>query len=385
MSHEQECVERVIVAGINTASGGPAVVTSEDGVTWNEVVGFPGASASQVSVAGGAFFIQTAAEYTANNYAYSYDGDYWQLGSADAGAFCVARTDNYFVSLNSNASARSSTPPGPWGTNVGTGSGSGHVGRRLIHRSGRLVGAINFTATQPSIVVSDDEGATWTAVNATPGTGSSGTEPWVLSDMDYGAGRYVATVARPSAFLDRWIITSTNGLTWTTVSTGIPDQFPVAIRYGNGQFVAVGTPNWPFGPEDLHVPRRPQLDDAHPDGPARRRVLPERRAGLLERPLDLRAAARQQHLHLDRRHQLGGHVVPEPRLARRGGRRGVPVAARAGHPRPLLDGHLHPPALLSPRAAMAPWCTARVCSTRSAPTRPRPAGPRWAARSKRSR
>lgn len=243
MSHEQECVERVIVAGINTASGGPAVVTSEDGVTWNEVVGFPGAGASQVSVAGGAFFIQTAAEYTANNYAYSYDGDYWQLGSAGAGAFCVARTDNYFVSLNSNVSVRSSTPPGPWGTNVGTGSGSGYVGRRLIHRSGRLVGAINFTATQPSIVVSDDEGATWTAVNATPGTGSSGTEPWVLFDMDYGAGRYVATVARPSAFLDRWIITSTNGLTWTTVSTGIPDQFPVAIRYGNGQFVAVGTPN----------------------------------------------------------------------------------------------------------------------------------------------
>ena len=246
MSHEQECVERVIVAGINTASGGPAVVTSEDGVTWNEVVGFPGGTASQVSVAGGAFFIQTAPGYTANNYAYSYDGDYWQLGSADAGAFCVARTDNYFVSLNSNVSVRSSTPPGPWGTNVGTGSGSGNVGRRLIHRSGRLVGAINFTATQPSIVVSDDEGATWTAVNATPGTGSSGTEPWVLFDMDYGAGRYVATVARPSAFLDRWIITSTNGLTWTTVSTGIPDQFPVAIRYGNGQFVAVGTPNWPL-------------------------------------------------------------------------------------------------------------------------------------------
>ena len=76
-----------------------------------------------------------------------------------------------------------------------------------------LVGAIASTATQPSIVVSSNEGASWTAINATPGTSPFSGTPWTLFDMDYGNGKFVAVVARPNSNLDRWVITSPDGVT----------------------------------------------------------------------------------------------------------------------------------------------------------------------------
>ena len=235
MSHEQECVERVIVAGINTASGGPAVVTSEDGVTWNEVVGFPGASASQVSVAGDTYFVATAAAGSNPNYSYSFDGDSWTADASSPVMACVAWTGNYFVNLASNVSYRATTADGPWVDSVATGSGSGNVGRRLIYNAGLLVGAIQAGASQPSIVTSANEGLSWTARD-------SG-DPLHLYDMDYGAGRYVAVILRPGSNLDQWVATSTDGTTWTRVSTGANNEFPYCVRYGNGQFVALGIPN----------------------------------------------------------------------------------------------------------------------------------------------
>jgi len=233
---------RVVVAGANTATSQGVVMTSPDGVNWTEVPSWTGA-ASQVSVAGDAYFVATAAAFSHPNYSYSLDGDNWTSTSSPPDMACVAWTGNYYVNLASNVSYRATAPSGTWAGPTGTGSGSGKVGRRLIYRDGLLVGAIASTATQPSIVVSSNEGASWTAINATPGTSPSSGTPWTLFDMDYGNGKFVAVVARPNSNLDRWVITSPDGVTWTTISTGINDQFPYCIRYGNGKFVALGLPN----------------------------------------------------------------------------------------------------------------------------------------------
>lgn len=235
-------VERVIVGGTDTTDSSGVVMTSPDGITWTEVDPWSG-TAAQVSVAGDTYFVATAAAGASPNYAYSTDGDNWTDDSSPPVMACVAWTGTYFVNLASNASYRATDPAGPWSGPTATGSGSGNVGRRLVYRDGLLVGAIASTATQPSIVVSSDEGASWTAIDATPSVNQFGGSPWVLFDMDYGAGLYVATVARPRSNLDRWIITSPDGVTWATISTGIDDQFPYCIRWGNGQFVALGITN----------------------------------------------------------------------------------------------------------------------------------------------
>jgi hypothetical protein len=211
------------------------VMTSPDGLTWTEVPSWPGSSASEVSVAGNTYFVATAAAATADNYAYSTDGDNWTLESSSPTMSCVAWTGTYFVNLASNVSYRATDRAGTWSGPTSTGSSSGQVGRRLIYNAGLLVGAIQAGASQPSIVTSTDEGASWTAIDSA--------DPLRLYDMDYGAGRYVAVIFRPGSNLDQWVATSTDGTTWTRVSTGTNNEFPYCVRYGNGQFVALGINN----------------------------------------------------------------------------------------------------------------------------------------------
>lgn len=224
---------RIIVAGLKASDSSPRVMTSPDAVTWTEHPSWPGSAASDVSVAGDAYFVATSAAGSNPNYAYSLDGDNWTLDSSPPVMACVAWTGNYFVNLASNNSYRTTTPGGTWSGPTGTGSGSGLVGRRLLYQGGLLIGAIQTGDTtspgQPPIVYSSDEGASWSTVSGR-----------LLYDMDFGAGLFVSTRFRPAANLDQWIQTSPDGITWTPISTGINNQFPYCVRYGNGQFVALG-------------------------------------------------------------------------------------------------------------------------------------------------
>lgn len=226
-------VDRVIVAGVNTITNAPVVMTSPDAITWTAVSSWPGSAASQVSVAGDTFFVATAGGGASPNYAYSTDGDNWTLETSPPVMACVAWTGTRFVNVATNVSYRATSAAGSWSGPTNTGSLSGQVGRRLIARPGILVGALqNGTPnnTQPPIIYSTDDGASWSTVSGA-----------YTYDLDYGAGRYVAAVQRASPNLDQWIRTSTDGVSWSMVSTGINNPIPYTVRYGNGMFVAVGT------------------------------------------------------------------------------------------------------------------------------------------------
>jgi hypothetical protein len=219
----------IVVAGINTATNTPVVMTSPDAVTWTPVSSWPGGIANRVSVTGDTYFVETAAANTANNYAWSNDGATWTLGTMTPAAACIEWAGTYYVDLASNVSYRSTTPGGSWTGPTTTGNGSGQVGRRLINRNGLLVGAFQ-TGTQPPIVYSTDEGATWSTVSGRP-----------AYDMDYGAGRYVIGTSPTNSSSTDWIRTSTDGTSWSYVTTGVgAGHYVASLRYGNGLFVGIG-------------------------------------------------------------------------------------------------------------------------------------------------
>lgn len=228
------CVERVIVAGIEVSTGDPIVMTSPDGSTWTEVPTWPGGAADEVSVAGNTYFVATAAASTADNYAYSIDGDNWTLDSSTPVMQAVAWTGTEFVNVQSTAAYVAPAADGPWTGAYAT--GTSNTMRRLMYRDGVLVGVgTGGGSGQPPIIWSSDAAVTWSTYTPTNNVG--------VGDVDYGAGRFVAVRPRFGASASDSVITSTDGTSWSLVTTGVNDHGWYTVRYGNGTFVAVGINN----------------------------------------------------------------------------------------------------------------------------------------------
>lgn len=227
---------RAIVAGFDTTDGSPVVMTSADMVAWTEVASWPGAGANHVSVAGDTYFVATGTAFTADNYAFSFDGDTWTLGTAHPVVINVAWTGSQFVVVADNGagSYRASTPDGPWTGPAATGT-SGNP-RALVHSNGVLVGAVFTAGAVDPIFFSTDSGASWS-------TWDPPTDRFGVFDLAFGGGMFVAVRGPTSNGASDTVLRSVDGMSWSVVNTGYADTFPYRVAFGGGLFVSVGVDN----------------------------------------------------------------------------------------------------------------------------------------------
>lgn len=228
--------ERVLVAGRDTTDNSPVVMTSEDLSTWTEVDPWPGARASNVSVAGDAYFVATAASFEVDNYAYSFDGDDWTLNTATPLVTNVTWNGSAFFTSQSNAAQvwTSPTAGGSW-TGLGTTGTLGTI-RNLAYGAGAIVGCLTSASGDP-IFYSTNGGSSWST--HAPASGNT-TDVY---DVTYGGGRFVAVRPRADGSSSDNVLTSTNGTSWSVVNIGTNDLFFFRVAYGNGIYVAVGNTN----------------------------------------------------------------------------------------------------------------------------------------------
>jgi hypothetical protein len=224
-----------IVAGNDTSTSTPVVMTSPDAVTWTDVPSWPGGGASKVDIANGVAFVATGAAGTSDNYAWSTDGVTWTLDDMPPAMSTMAWTGTVYVAYDNSDvhtnTATDSTWNGPYST------GSTHTSRRMIYAGGVLAaGGIGGGSSSP-IIYSSDEGLTWSGVTA---------DTRGCQDLAYGAGRWVGVRRRTSGGdpSDIQIWTSTSGTSWSLANTGFAfDNSWLHVVYGAGKFVALGTDN----------------------------------------------------------------------------------------------------------------------------------------------
>ena len=228
--------DRILVTGVDTTDSSPVVMTSEDLVTWYEVDPWPGAGASNASVAGNAYFVATAAASTANNYAYSYNGDDWTLASSTPMLQHVQWNGSAFFAAGNNAATvyTASAADGTW-SSAGTTGTSGT--QRGLAVSGDIIVGCLTSVPNPPMFYSTNAGSSWSTY--TPASGNTTT----VYDVTVGRGRFVAVRARNDASSSDNVLTSTDGSSWSIVDVGTNDLFFYRVAYGGGRFVAVGNTN----------------------------------------------------------------------------------------------------------------------------------------------
>lgn len=225
-----------IVAGFNTTTLAPVVMTSPDLVNWTTVASWPGGAADQVSVAGDTYWVITATEFAGNNYAYSFDGANWTLGSTSPSLQSVAWTGTNYVAVRESGATAYTTPIAStaWGGAVSTGT-SGTFRQVASDRNGTVVGVLTTGSGQPPIFYSTDDGASWST--HTPANNTFG-----ALGVAYGAAGFVVVRARFSGGSDS-VIVSASGTSWTTVTTGHVNHAWYRVAYGGGKYLAIGINN----------------------------------------------------------------------------------------------------------------------------------------------
>jgi len=225
--------ELAIVVGRDATTSASVVMTSPDGVTWTAVSGYSG-PANTAAVAGDTYFVGGGGG--ANNLATSTDGASWSLHTSGFTGARIAWTGTKWVAVDASTSF-TSTSGTSWSS--GGATGSTHTSRRVVHAGGVTVSTGLSGGGTTTVVYSTDEGTSWSTY--TPSSGSNGGQ-----DLAYGAGRWVIPRRRTSGGdpADIGIITSTDGVTWSVVNTGIAlNNGWLNASYGNGVFLLVGTTN----------------------------------------------------------------------------------------------------------------------------------------------
>ncbi len=157
----------------------------------------------------------------------------------------VAYGTNTFVAvgiggLSSNDEIMYSMDGISWATTTTDSPFGLYLGLDIIYAGGQFVSVgIPYVGLTPSVAVSPD------GINWTSGSAAGDNDNWF--GVTYGNGTYVA-VGTPSSFnvaADDVVMYSTNGLSWATTTAAGNNDYWSDAAYGNDTFVAVG--NGEFG------------------------------------------------------------------------------------------------------------------------------------------
>ena len=220
---------------VAVASGGTDAATSPDGIHWTART-LPSAAAWQSVTYGGGLFVVVA--NGGNTAATSTDGTNWTARTLPTNAEWTSVTfgNGLLVAVSSGGTAGATSSDGASWTARTLPSpdypGNPPFGwNSVAYGNGLFVtvpmSTLNGTGTK---VATSSDGVTWTKRNSVNDNGF-----W--SAVAYGSGTFVS-VSRYSTDA----MTSTDGISWTTVHT-LPSAgfYWSSLAYGNGAFVAVST------------------------------------------------------------------------------------------------------------------------------------------------
>ncbi len=204
-----------------------SIYTSPDGSTWTKFTTAPIASAGY-QMSGGIYTNNTYYFFGYDSQSYgsffsSTNGtNFTELpkGMSDA-TLNLTYANGVFIQTG-NAGFASSTNASNWKYASGDYYGAAYNGTNYVVVGAAGSGGDGYIAVSPDWV-------NWT--NVTPS--------WLpyFTGVAYGDGKFVAV---GSPFTKSYIALSTNGIDWTTLSTGTNETFDAVATDGNGTFVAVG-------------------------------------------------------------------------------------------------------------------------------------------------
>jgi hypothetical protein len=214
--------------------GGSAGLSSTDGTTWTSFSTPEYTYAKKVSYGNGVYIVLS----NSNNYLYSVDGINWtSMSSMPLSPWFISYGNGRFVILTPGSS---SNPKAAYSTNgidwTVTDPGA-YYWSNLTYGSGKFVAiAENYPMVGLSSAISYSEDAvTWTKV--TPPING------VIRKIAYGNGKFVILQAA-----DNNVMTSTDGITWTSAFSTLSSQLfnsylYEGISYANGKFAMINNGN----------------------------------------------------------------------------------------------------------------------------------------------
>jgi hypothetical protein len=220
-----------LFVAVGQSGTGNRVMTSPDGVTWTSQTSAADNTWKAVAFGAG-LFVAVAQSGTGNRVMTSPNGITWttQTSAVDNLWAGIIYANNTFVA-------------------VGTGSGGIGVmtSDNLVHASantwtGRTAAATStggaitygnglFVTIGSTKVMTSPDGITWTS-HSIPSFGTS----W--NDVTYGNGTFVAVGSQVNPPRNQNVMTSTDGITWTVLSN-TNTAFWYSVAFANSQFVAV--------------------------------------------------------------------------------------------------------------------------------------------------
>jgi hypothetical protein len=216
---------------VTTTATAGQLLTSPDGITWTtRSTGAPN-SFNQVIWNG---FVFVAVGGISSTY-YSTDGITWQAGNGYGTdvLYNVAWGNNTFAATTASGSYVYTSPNGvTWTKRTHTYIGQGG---QIAYGSGLFV-QINIGSSE---VVTSPDGITWTYRSfigtQTGGFSGSGlSDPQLIKSIGFGAGKFFAAGKG-------LVVSSADGLNWTSVSTGaVPNQNLKSLATNGTTIVAVG-------------------------------------------------------------------------------------------------------------------------------------------------
>jgi hypothetical protein len=213
---------------VNSASG--FVLTSSDGREWNgrEI---PEANIWRAVTYGNGRFVAVA-EDGLNQVMYSDDGVTWIAASSSVQLAWSSVTygEGLFVAVSSDGANRVMTSPdgATWTTRTAAFDSTWYD---VTYGNGRFVAvALGSALGVAGNVMYSDNGTNWFTATSS--------EDLAYVDVEYGEGLFVAVSIVGAG---NQIMTSPDGITWTTRTTPTPTREYFAIAYGNGTFIAIAS------------------------------------------------------------------------------------------------------------------------------------------------
>lgn len=203
-----------------TVGAGGKVLASVDGANWSSPATIAGWSGTTDNEYLNGQFVSLAS----SRLAWSADGATWNVGGLPSGSWNSAAYGNgVYVTVdasNNSLIAAASSPAGPWGSKAVPGRWY-----RVAFGAGRFI-ASGFVAT--STLVTSTDGVNWTSIpNPLPGANQGG--------IAFVNGRFILVQGAKVAV-------STDGVSWSVASS--PVDFSAGypyIAYGGGTYVVLGS------------------------------------------------------------------------------------------------------------------------------------------------
>lgn len=212
---------RYVIAG---GSGG-GISTSTNGTTWARATAnpLPNYALFKVHYGGGFYFV---ADFSTGRLYYSSNGLDWSLvvpGGGDIAAATGRTSNGTYIAVGVTGTVRTSTTLTSWTSRT---SGTTSQLNSVATDGNNIVVVVGSGGV---VIRSDDNGTTWSTM-------TSGTTVF-LANIQYLNGNFVACGGQGGS--TGTVISSTDGITWTTRVSGFADDFN-AVTYGNGLYMVVG-------------------------------------------------------------------------------------------------------------------------------------------------